>query len=133
MERKFSNAIERIKYYIEYKRISLRKFSENTGISHSLINKINAIGSDKLEKILSIYSELSAEWLLRGEGPMLKESSEINQETKQIEEIEKTSALLLKRVEELAIENDKFKAKIAEIELKKEPQSLSKYNIASKP
>jgi len=30
-----------------------------------------AIGSDKLEKILSLYPDLSAEWLLRGTGEMI--------------------------------------------------------------
>ena len=30
------------------------------------------IGSDKLEKILIAYQDLSAEWLLRGTGSMIK-------------------------------------------------------------
>jgi transcriptional regulator with XRE-family HTH domain len=82
MDRIFNNTIDRLKYFIEYKGISIRKFSELTGISHSLINKINSIGSDKLENILSSFPELNAEWLLTGNGEMIKTASGSDLNTK---------------------------------------------------
>lgn len=43
----------------------------NASFGKSLKNK-GAIGTDKLEKILSIYPEISPVWLMTGEGDMLK-------------------------------------------------------------
>ena len=70
---------ERIKEYIDYKGIKIAAFEKSIGMSNasfgkSLKNK-GAIGSDKLENILSIYKDLSPEWLLTGRGSMLKTKS----------------------------------------------------------
>lgn len=50
-----------------------------SGLSKQLPNKDNpdgkSIGSDNLEKILNHFSDLSADWLLRGEGSMIKGGS----------------------------------------------------------
>ena len=42
----------------------------NASFGKSLKNK-GAIGSDKIEKILSVYPDLSPTWLLTGSGSML--------------------------------------------------------------
>lgn len=74
MDDKIHNTVERILQFIEYKKISKRKFAASIGISHSLIGKANAIGSDKLEKIISKYPELNINWLLTGKGNMLTDA-----------------------------------------------------------
>lgn len=67
--------IERFKEYLNSKGISNAKAEKDCGFSNGLIGNAfktkTAIGSDKLEKILSTYVDLSAEWLLRGTGSML--------------------------------------------------------------
>ncbi len=67
--------IERFKEYLESKGISNAQAERDCGFSNGLIGNAfktkTAIGSDKLEKILIVYSDLSAEWLLRGTGTML--------------------------------------------------------------
>lgn len=68
--------LERLKEYIDYRGISVAAFERSIGMANasfgkSLKNK-GAIGTDKLEKILSIYSEISPVWLMTGEGNMLK-------------------------------------------------------------
>lgn len=68
--------LERLKEYIDYQGISVAAFERSIGMANasfgkSLKNK-GAIGTDKLEKILSIYSEISPVWLMTGEGNMLK-------------------------------------------------------------
>lgn len=68
--------IDRIRQFIVYKGLSMREFSKAIGVSHSLISKTNAIGSDKLESILANYPELSPQWLLTGQGEMLKDAFE---------------------------------------------------------
>ncbi|WP_246118438.1 S24 family peptidase [Apibacter muscae] len=69
---------DRIKYFIDYKCISINKFSLSVGASNSYFNKIlkdnNSIGSDRIEKILRTYPEMNPEWLLTGKGEMLKDS-----------------------------------------------------------
>lgn len=68
--------VERLKQYIDEKGITIAAFEKSIGMSNasfgkSLKNK-GAIGSDKLENILSVYSDINPEWLLTGEGSMLK-------------------------------------------------------------
>ncbi len=68
--------IERIKCYLDYKHISVAAFEKSIGMSNASFAKSlkggKSIGSDKLERILSTYDDLSAEWLLRGVEPMLR-------------------------------------------------------------
>lgn len=71
--------LERLKEYIDYKNISVAAFERSIGMANasfgkSLKNK-GAIGSDKLEKILMVYTDISSEWLLTGKGSMLKTKS----------------------------------------------------------
>lgn len=70
MENNLSTVITRIFDFIEKEGISIREFSEKVGISHSLLRKITAIGSDKLEKIFSAYPNLNIVWVMTGEGCM---------------------------------------------------------------
>ena len=67
--------IERFKEYLDSKGISNAQAERDCGFSNGLIGNAfktkTTIGSDKLEKILMTYEELSAEWLLRGKGSMI--------------------------------------------------------------
>lgn len=68
--------LERIKEYIDYKGISIAAFEKSIGMSNASFGKSlksgKGIGSDKLEKILKVYTDISSSWLLTGEGTMLK-------------------------------------------------------------
>jgi len=74
------STLTRIKQYIDYKGLSVRKFEESVGLSNgsfaSQYKNGKTIGVDKVKNILRIYDDLSAEWLLTGHGSMIKESSE---------------------------------------------------------
>lgn len=67
--------IERFKEYLDYRGIANYAAEKDCGLSNGLIKNAlkagSALGSDKLEKILNVYSDLSAEWLLRGNGAMI--------------------------------------------------------------
>ena len=68
--------VERIKEYLDKNGISVAAFERSIGMSNasfgkSLKNK-GAIGTDKLENILTVYKDISPSWLLTGEGEMLK-------------------------------------------------------------
>ena len=67
--------VDRIKSFIEYKNISLRKFDESINMSKGYMSrqiKSNAsVGGDVLEKIIDAYPELNPIWLLQGKGEMI--------------------------------------------------------------
>lgn len=81
----FTNLSDRIRQIIDYKGISINKFSLQIGVSNSYFNKIlrdnNSVGSDKIEKILREYPEINPEWLILGNGEMLKNIDTITQTT----------------------------------------------------
>ena len=82
--------IERFKEYLNSKGISNAQAERDCGLSNGLVGNAfktkTTIGSDKLEKILTTYQDLSAEWLLRGSGSMIKgEGKAIELENKIIE------------------------------------------------
>lgn len=68
--------LQRIKIFIDNKGITIKAFEESVGFSNgafgSQLRNNKTIGVDKIENILSVYPELSPEWLLTGKGTMLK-------------------------------------------------------------
>ena len=69
---------ERILSFLESQGIKKVDFFEATGIQSSNFkgkNMSSRPGGDMLVKVLTIYPQLSAEWLLRGEGNMIKNIS----------------------------------------------------------
>jgi transcriptional regulator with XRE-family HTH domain len=73
-----SKILLRIHQFAESQGLSIRELERSSGITQGLIAKAikngSEIGSDKLENITQTYGMLSAEWLLRGEGEMLKQN-----------------------------------------------------------
>lgn len=68
--------IDRLSEYIEYKNISLNAFDKSIGASNGYIgrqikNKAS-VGGDVIEKIYRIYTDINLEWLITGQGSMLK-------------------------------------------------------------
>lgn len=69
---------EKILSFLESQGIKKVDFFEATGIQSSNFkgkNMSSQLGGDMLVKVLTIYPQISAEWLLRGEGNMLKNIS----------------------------------------------------------
>jgi len=73
-----SNPLKRIKHYLDYKDIRISTFEKSTGLSNGSfggqLKKNRSIGTDKLENIVRKYTDLNANWVLTGEGEMLKAS-----------------------------------------------------------
>jgi len=67
--------IQRLKEYIDYKKIRISTFEKSVGMSNaSLVKPLRSggsIGVDKLENILKVYSDLNPAWLLTGTGEMI--------------------------------------------------------------
>lgn len=71
------NTLKRIKKYLDSKEIRVSFFEREIGFSNgsfaSQLKNDKTIGVDKLEKILRIYTDVNTDWLLTGNGNMLKE------------------------------------------------------------
>lgn len=67
--------LQRLKQFIDVKGLTIASFEKSIGMSNASFGKSlknnGAIGSDKLENILSVYSDINPIWLLTGQGEML--------------------------------------------------------------
>ena len=64
---------ERLKSFIDYKKISVRSFERQCHLSYGYVNNIRvSIKTDKITSIALHFPELNTGWLLTGEGEMLK-------------------------------------------------------------
>ena len=74
---KISPIKEKILYFLEKQGITKVDFCEKTGIAYANLKGkglFSEIGGTQIGKILSVYSEISPEWLLTGQGSMLRET-----------------------------------------------------------
>lgn len=67
--------IERLDQYMRYAGLNDNKVTVQCGLSVGTIGKArkknSAMGSDNIERILCVYKDLNARWLLTGEGDMI--------------------------------------------------------------
>jgi len=66
---------ERMREYLDYKGITKYKFCNDLGFSNKFLDNSSNMGTDKACKILHYYPEINSEWLLTGNGPMIKEEN----------------------------------------------------------
>lgn len=72
----------RILQFIDYKGIGITKFFKETGIKRGFLDtdKLDSSVSDMfLAKIIAVFPELNIEWLLTGEGEMLRKEGIVQQ------------------------------------------------------
>lgn len=68
-----TNVQQRLMSFILFMGISKSRFEQQCGLSNGYINSIKkGIGTEKLQNILRAFPQLNREWLLYGEGEMLK-------------------------------------------------------------
>lgn len=64
---------DRLKSYLHFKFLKTSFFEKSIGASNGFVNSIRmSISPEKLEQITKIYTDLNIEWLLTGEGEMIK-------------------------------------------------------------
>ena len=70
----------RLRKFLDFQGISVRQFEAMIGSSDGKIAKFMAtnssLKSDTLNKIMEVFPQLSIEWLISGEGEMLKSSAD---------------------------------------------------------
>lgn len=63
---------QRVIKYLEYKKISRTKFYRMAHLSNGYLDKEGAMSTTNCEKICEIFPEINPEWLLTGNGMMLR-------------------------------------------------------------
>ena len=69
---------ERTLRFITYKGLSVKKFEEMCGLSNGYLNSMKSgYGSSKLAQVLTAFPDLNRDWLVYGEGEMIKGETNI--------------------------------------------------------
>lgn len=67
---------DRLKAFIKHKKISIRAFCREIGVSETYVSSMrNSIQPHKLKIISEVYPELNTSWLITGEGEMIRKLS----------------------------------------------------------
>lgn len=73
-----SKIISRIKQFADTQEFSTRELERTIGVSEGMLSKAfrcnTEIRTDSIESFVENFPQLSAEWLLRGEGEMIKKN-----------------------------------------------------------
>jgi hypothetical protein len=67
------NIIDRLLKFIDLNCKSVNAFHQSIGVSNGYVTQVKQIGSDIIEKIANVYPTLDIEWLITGNGNMLKD------------------------------------------------------------
>ncbi len=112
---------DRLKEVRDYAKMGQTNFEKHTGISSGYFNKVkSSVGSDTIIKIADKFPELNIEWLITGNGTMLKsETSPINVDgdlnkievERKIKRLESSMDALIEQNERLQAELDEYKTK----------------------
>ena len=71
---------DRIQIFIKSKGLTTKRFEELCGLSNGYISSMRkGFGGTKLDNVLTVFPELSRNWLLFEEGPMLNSTPTISQ------------------------------------------------------
>ena len=64
--------VDRIKLFREYLGIGQTAFEVNIGVARGYFSNVKTLGSDRILRIHTKYPELNIEWLVTGNGEMIK-------------------------------------------------------------
>jgi len=108
---------ERIKQYIKYKGISVRKFEQESdltnGAVHRVIKNDSTLNGESIANVGNNWEDLNLNWLMKGVGEMLLEPSslkdpvnEYNKELKTSNEIGWYNDALKRADDQIALQKD---------------------------
>ena len=74
-----SEVKHRLLQYLQYKDLSQREFADTLGVSNAYIGAMRrSISDDKVRKIRQSFPDLNTDWLLYGEGNMLRQDTTLS-------------------------------------------------------
>ena len=106
------NEKARIKQFLDYKGISKNKFYVQTGLSVGFLDSGNSLVVDKLKKIINTYPDLNLEWIVTGEGSMIKPQQTTASSAAFLEIIKEKDA----RIEKYIRENERLSIRVKQLE-----------------
>lgn len=110
---------ERIKKVIEHYKLSVRRFAIKCGMTQATMDRqvkgINAVSVDTLQRIISNFQDVSPEWLLIGEGFMLKEQN-VTKDTERLNSLLDTISTLQEAINAKNETISLLKEKITQLE-----------------
>ncbi len=117
---------ERLLEYLSNKGINANAFENSISVSKSYLRNTKNISAEVVSETLRVYSDLSAEWLLRGEGSMYKsENKETNKgphsqhiSPQRYETLVNLLAEVTEDLKETVIENQKLYEEIEELKMR---------------
>ena len=75
-----STVKERLTQYLKHKKISISEFCRTIGVSNAYVSSIRkSIAPDKLQGIALNYPDLDIQWLMTGNGDMIKGNQVVNE------------------------------------------------------
>ena len=77
--REFSIIKKNILYFIDNQNISKYELYQKTGISNGVLSQKGGMSEENTIKFLSYYTNVSADWLLTGNGEMFKKDGLVQQ------------------------------------------------------
>jgi transcriptional regulator with XRE-family HTH domain len=113
--------IGRLKEFLDKRGDTMASLVRELGVSRSYFSTTRRagaeLGSDKIVRILQLYPDLSPEWLLLGNGLMIKNASlsnlnELLERDKKLREVQQDLAKMREYL-------DGLQAKIAQVQVKK--------------
>lgn len=114
--------LSRINELIIALNLTSRAFAIACGIKYTTLNNYltgrRAVGYDSIDAILRNFPNVSAEWLMRGDGPMFKSeitsqsNDRLNKLIATIGEMQSIVEEKQKAIDDLQAENDKLKKQI---------------------
>ncbi|MBP1639848.1 MAG: hypothetical protein H6Q17_1431 [Bacteroidetes bacterium] len=111
---------DRLIKYIRLKDIPTSQFERMCGMSNGYINSIRkTLGIEKLDNVLKTFPDLNREWLLTGEGSMLRKES-----LKKIETIQSQDSNQIGTTSDINALKDKIYELQKEVSLLKNERSV---------
>lgn len=120
--------IERIKQFADYQGVSLRRFCETVGIANGSFTKVKSVGSENLLKIFYAYPEINLEWLITGEGAMIKSKQNTADSSVLLDVIREKDT----RIEQLVRANERMSIELDLLKKNTVTSTVSSMDAASK-
>ena len=100
---------ERILQILDLKNINKSTFYKNAGLSNGYLDKNKSFTSVNVVKILNFFPDVDANWLLTGQGTMLKTEVKSEWDCNELENLKKINELQDFKIK--ALENEVFDLK----------------------
>lgn len=122
------NEKARIKQFLDYKGISKNKFYVQTGLSVGFLDSGNSLVVDKLKKIINTYPDLNLEWIVTGEGSMIKSKQNTADSSVLLDVIREKDT----RIEQLVRANERMSIELDLLKKNTVTSTVSSTDAASK-